>query len=125
MTQNVTPRQRKAIAALLTGATKQDAAAAAGVKRRTVYRWLQQDAFVAALRDGERDTVDALSRELVNLATDAVAVLRELVEGGESDHVRLRAVSIVLSNLLKLRELATLETRMCELEMGVYGKAKT
>src|SRR4051812_8522114 len=74
------PAQRKAVAALIGGATVTAAAAAAGVGRSTVYRWLDADpAFVAELNRGLRDQADAARAELRALAVEALAVVRGLL----------------------------------------------
>ena len=49
MSQNVTPKQAKAIVALGNGQTVQQAAELAGVQRRTVQRWLTDPTFRAAV----------------------------------------------------------------------------
>jgi hypothetical protein len=57
----LTPEQDAAVAALLAGRTVTDAAAATGVDRTTVHRWLKKDfAFQAALNLGRRESRDAL-----------------------------------------------------------------
>ena len=54
MSENVakrmTPRQRKALTALLAGARWKEAAAVAGVSERTVHRWREQEAFAFELQ---------------------------------------------------------------------------
>jgi len=59
----VTPRQERAIRALLTGATDAEAAAAAGVSRETCNRWRHRNAdFIAAMNEA-RNTLAADFRD--------------------------------------------------------------
>jgi len=58
MTRNVTdpvltPKQRKAVEALLLTGDVSAAAKAAGVSRESLYRWLRQPLFLAAVREAE------------------------------------------------------------------------
>ena len=116
MPEKVTPRQRKAIEALLTTATVAEAARVAGVKRQTIYRWMKQDSFRAALAEAEREALESLSRALVRLGDTATKTLDAAMRGAESESVRVRASDIVLSRLLQLRELVDLHKRVEALE---------
>jgi len=111
-----TPRQRRAIAALLATGDKNDAAEQAGVSRRTLYRWMHQDEFRAELVQAETAALDELSRQLVRLAALAVETLERAMANAETDGQRIRAADIVLSRLLQLRELVSIETRLAALE---------
>lgn len=120
---NLTPRQHKAIAALLVAPTVQGAATIAGVGERTLYRWLKEQAFLLALRDAERAAVEAAGRRLLVLQEAAVATFERLLDERVDvpDSVRLRAAQAVLDNFFRLRELQTNEERLAELERLVYG----
>jgi transposase-like protein len=119
MTKNVTPRQRKAIESLLTQADVKAAAQAANVSRTTIYRWLRQDHFKQALAEAERQALESLSRALVRLGEKATATLENAMAGAASDSVKVRAANVVLSRLLQVRELITLEDRVSELEIAL------
>ena len=122
MSENVTPRQRRAIEALTTTGQVTDAAKAAKVARRTVYRWMREDAFRGALAEAEAEALAALSRELVGMGTDATATIRAtMADKTASPTVRLRAADIVLGRLLQLRELVALEDRVQALEDKIGG----
>ena len=122
MTENVTeekdlsPGQLKAIEALLTCGNAVAAAKAAGVARRTLYRWMQDPLFVDALRAAEADAVKGLSRLLAGLGESAGLALSDALAPGQKITVRLRAAEIVFGNLLRLRELVDLEARITALE---------
>src|SRR5262245_2091881 len=64
--------QTAALDALLAGQTVTAAAAAAGVDRSTLHRWLRSDhAFVAALNAARRQMHDAMQVKLFTLAEKA------------------------------------------------------
>jgi phage terminase small subunit len=117
MPDNLTLKQRRAVTALLTQPDTTAAARSAGASRDTLYRWLAEPAFQAALRDAEADALAAVSRRLVRLA-DAAATTLETAMRDEATPAatRVRAADAVLSRLLQLRELVTLEERVRELE---------
>jgi hypothetical protein len=117
-----TPRQRKAIEALLTTGDKSAAARAAQVRRSTIYRWLRQPHFQAALAEAEAEALVSLSRTLVRLGDKAGRTLESAMDDPDAalSH-RIRAADIVLSRLLQLRELVDLEARVCELERKLAG----
>ena len=119
----LTTRQGKAVAALLTSGDVPSAAAAVGVDKATLYRWMRQPAFLEAVRTAEAGALDELSRSLVRLGRTAAGTLE--VAMGDSTApwpTRVRAADAVLGRLLQLRELATLatlEARVAELERSV------
>lgn len=122
MTRNVTdsilsPRQRKAVEALLVTGDVSAAAKEAGVSRESLYRWLKQPAFLEAVREAEARALDELSRLLVRLGRSAATTLAKAMGDAETPAAtRVRAADVVLARLLQLRELATLEARVADLE---------
>ena len=116
-TRGLTPRQRTAVAALLTTGEVTAAAQAAGVSRETLHRWLKQPAFLEAVRAAEAEALDELSRSLVGLGREARATLAAAMQDPSAPWAtRVRAADASLGRLLQLRELATLEARVAELE---------
>jgi phage terminase small subunit len=117
MYENLTPKQRKAIEALLTCGDVSSAARAAGVSRDTVYRWAKKDNFLDALRAGTSQALDDLSRLLLSLGETAISTLRIAMEDDSIPaNTKVRAADIVFSRLLQFRELVSLEERVSELE---------
>ena len=115
--QQLSPKQRKAVEALLTTGEVKAAAAAAGIHRDTLHRWLKEPIFLAAVRQAEAVALDELSRVLVGLGRTAVATISKAM----SDPItpvatRVRAADVALARLLQLRELAQLEARVQALE---------
>lgn len=122
MSEKVTTRQRKAIRALLEHGDIGSAAKAAGVTRQTLYRWRKQERFKRALAEAEKEALESLSRALVRLGEKATATLEEAMDGAEKESTKVRAADIVLSRLLQLRELVTLEERVSELEKRLQAR---
>ncbi len=113
----LTPKQRKAVEALLTTGDATAAAQAAGIARDTLYRWLRQPVFLGAVRAAEAQALDDLSRMLVRLGRTAAGTLAKAMSDAATPMtVKVRAADATLGRLLQLRELATLEARVAELE---------
>jgi AcrR family transcriptional regulator len=96
--RNETGKHERAITALVAGATMQAAAAAAGVDRTTLWRWMREDAmFIWAYNQARADQRDAVQAELRSLAADALAVVRGMLQDDEAPPaLRLRAAMAVL-----------------------------
>ncbi len=113
----LTPKQRRAVAALLTTGDVAAAAKEAGCGKVTLYRWMKQPAFLAVVREAEASALDELSRMLVRLGRTAAGTLAKAMgDSATPAATRVRAADAVLGRLLQLRELATLEARVAELE---------
>ncbi len=120
MADNLTLKQRKAVTALLTEPDTTAAAKAAGVSRDTLYRWLAEPAFQAALRDAEAKAIAAVSRSLVRLAERAATTLDgAMTDPAAASSTKVRAADIVLARLLQVRELVDLEARVHDLEARI------
>lgn len=117
------PRQRRTIPVLLSTRSIQDASQMSGVPIRTIMRWLNEPIFKAALISAEDQVIDSTVRRLIDMSTQATDLLSSFMEDDDkNDGVRLRAAQTVLDNLLKMRELRTLDDRLAELEKKVFGK---
>ncbi len=113
----LSPKQRRAVEALLATGEAAAAAREAGVARDTLYRWLKQPAFLAEVRKAEAAALDELSRLLVRLGRTAAATLAKAMSDPAAPYpTRVRAADAALSRLLQLRELAQLEARVQALE---------
>ena len=116
----VTPKQRQFIQALLACGDVVSACEEATVSRSTAYRWMQEPAFMSALREAEREALLATSRRLVRLGGKAVQVLEDTLGDVEAPAaVRVRAADSVLTKLLQLRETVDLEERIAALEAAI------
>ena len=114
---NLSPKQRRAIRALIeTGDTAQ-AAQGAGVGRTTVYRWMTQPAFMAELKGAELQAIESLGRGMISLSDDVLAVWREaMIADGVPWTVKQQAANNVAGHILRYRELIDLEQRLSSLE---------
>jgi len=120
----ITPRQSIAIERLLNGGTVQGAAEAAGVSRKTVYKWLSIPAFQEAINSAQAEAMARLSRALIALGGSAIETLGETMsDKTQSPAVRVRAADIVTGRLLTMRESVEFEARLAELEKqaGING----
>lgn len=109
-------KQLAAIEALLTFATRKDAAQAAGVDRKTLQRWLANPTFAAELRAAESAVMDEASRRLLSIANDALTVIDETLKDTTiPPSVRLRAAESILDRLAAWQD-RDLERRIVALE---------
>lgn len=115
--QTLTTKQRRAIEGLLLAGNVAGAAEHAGCTRDSIYRWMKQPAFAQVLCEAEATAVDAVSRRLIRLADTAADTLdAAMTDAATPPAVRVRAASAVLGHVLQIRELATVEARLTELE---------
>ncbi len=113
----LTGKRRKAVEALLSTGEVSAAARESGIHRDTLHRWLKEPAFLQAVREAEAAALDELSRLLVRLGRTAAATLAKAMSDPATPWAtRVRAADASLGRLLQLRELATLEARVTELE---------
>ncbi len=116
-TGELTTKQQRAVQTLLTAKSIGDAAALAHVGERTLFRWLTEPAFRAALSVAEGDLLDAATRRLLGLQDKAIETFESVLDSEEANlAVRLKAAGQVLDYLLKMRELRNVEHRLTALE---------
>ncbi len=119
----MTPRQQKALAALLTSPSKAAAAKAAGIAPRTLRDYLADPAFQAAYRDAFGNMVEDATRQAQQAISPALSTLREIVEDKEEDaQARISAARAILSHGLKLTETVDILNRLQELENAMEGE---
>src|SRR3712207_516344 len=106
-------KQQQAIAALLGSRNVEAAAKAAGIGERTLWRWMAEPEFAAALSAAEGAAIDAATRRLVHMQDGAIDTLQSVLDDPRATAtVRLRAATAVLDYLLRLRELRNIEARL-------------
>ncbi len=103
------------IAALATGATRQEAATRAGLSKTTVYRRLADPAFRRRVSAAWSELIDAAVGRLADATTEACQTLRDLL-GADSESVRLAAARGILELAHKYHESAELAERIAVLE---------
>ncbi|AMV23772.1 hypothetical protein VT84_05125 [Gemmata sp. SH-PL17] len=112
-----------AAVALATGKTAAEAATAANVSERTIQNWRRESAFTAMVADLRGQMVARACGELADAMTEAAKALRGLL-GSPTEGIQLRAASEILSQGLKVMELAELRGKLEELERRLEGGAK-
>ena len=111
----LTTLQRKAIPIILASKTISEGVKKAGIKRETFYQWIRDPGFKAEFIQQRQEIIDLALHELKTSASEAVSVLRELLQA-EGEGVRLRTAQAILENVLKSIEIENLEKRIEELE---------
>ena len=113
----LTAKQAKGLEALLDGANIQDAAAAAGVNRKTLARWLQEPAYWKLYQVNSRRGLELAARRLTGKLDTAVDMLASVMEDDEAPAgVRLRAAQHVIDSSLRLLDATDIQDRLAALE---------
>ena len=121
-TDQLTPKQHKTIAALLSEPTIEKAAAKVGVGERTLHTWLHEPAFAAAYRAARREAVSQAVARLQQVSTHAVTVLVNVMANTSTPPAtRVAAAKTVLEMAIKAVELEDLAARLDALEQRMGG----
>ncbi len=113
----LTPKQHKALAALLAEPTVAAAAAKVRVGERTLHTWLQEPAFSDAYRTARRHAVGQAIARLQQTSTEAVNVLHYLMcNPGTRAATRVAAARTILDTAIRAVELEDLAQRLATLE---------
>ncbi len=123
MTDNgrkITPRQERAIVALIQQPTIREAADSLKVNEVTVYRWLRDRDFQAAYRQARLEVVRQATARLQQACGQAVQTLVDVQnETDSSASVRVSAAKAVLDLAYKAVEIEDLDERLRALEEKV------
>jgi len=115
--KNLTPKQQKAIVALLSNSTIEKAAVDAGISERTLYRWLNDPCFRDECRKSRRQLFSQSMGRIQKLASHAVTQLAMTIANpGVKDSVRVTASRTVLENARLSVELDDMNERLDQLE---------
>lgn len=118
--EKLTRKAEQAVAALLQFPTIPEAAKAAGVSERTLYCWLQEEAFREQYRSARAELVRHAVKMVQKASGEAVEVLRIVINNPESSpSSRVSAAKTVLELALKAVELEELESRLVALEARI------
>jgi transcriptional regulator with XRE-family HTH domain len=105
------------IDALVTGMTQIEAAAAAGVSRATVQRWLRLPMVRQALHDAQAAAVEEAATAAVARMRAAVETIEKVMSDGDAPaQVRLSAARELLAAGGRLYELTVFGERLTRLE---------
>ena len=119
----LTTRQKKAIAALLSQPDAKAAAKRARVGYRTIMRWLaENEQFKRALTKAEGAAIDEAGRLLLTGQKAALKTLYELMTGGQSENTRRLAAVAWVDFALRYRDIWNFEERLQAIEQKVGVK---
>ena len=114
--EHLSPKQEKAIAALITSKTLEEAAQKVGVHPRTLHRWRAEDPlFEVEYRSARRQALDEGVASLQAGLSEAVTVLRECLSE-RNPHVRIRAALGLIEHGLAAHASFELDERLKALE---------
>lgn len=119
----MTPKQQKALQALLTCPTKRAAAAEAGVDEKTLRRYLADPVFQKEYRRAFQSLVTEATREAQKTLSPAIIALKSIMEDEEeSAGSRISAARSLLGFGMKLIEVTDIVARLDELEAAIGGE---
>lgn len=116
--QNLTNKQLKAIPLVLEARSIVVGVKKARISKTTFYGWLKDPEFKAEFVLQRQELVDLALHELKMATSEAVSVLRGLLNA-EGESVRLRTATAILDNVLKSIEMENLEKRVEALERSL------
>jgi len=113
-------KQEEAIAALLTQRNIEEAAYSAGIRTRTLLRWLKLPEFSAAYRQARRAAFgQAIGRLQQATSAAATTLLKTMIDASTPASVRVRAADSIFNHAAKAIEIDDIEARVQELERAV------
>lgn len=118
------PKQQQAVIALLQHPNVEAAAKAVGIGERTLWRWIAEPEFAAAVSAAEGAAIDEATRRLVQMQTSSLDVLQAVLDDRRVPiAIRMRGAGMAIDFMLKLRELRNVEARLAALE-AAYTNAQ-
>jgi hypothetical protein len=116
-------KQQKCLAALLTEPTVTAAAAKVGVGERTVHTWLSEPVFADAYRRARREAVRVAIGRLQQVSAGTVAVLvNVMADKATPAATRVNAAKAVIEYSLKSVEIEDLAARIEALEAATHAQ---
>ena len=114
---DLSPKQSKAITALLEEPTMKKAAAAAGINEATLWRWLQTPAFRKAYAEARRKVVQQGMARIQRYTSEAASVLYQIMNDiDKPPYTRVAAANSIIDNAGKATELDDYHERIAEIE---------
>ncbi len=115
--EKLTPKQERALVALLDCGEIKKAAEIAEVGEVTLWRWLQAPDFQARYRAARRQLVETAIAQLQSDCTTAARVLREVAEDKEAPaSSRVAAARAIIEQSVSAVQLTDLQERLEEVE---------
>jgi transposase len=111
----LTARQERVLAAILQTPSVESAAKRAGVSRGTIYNWMGNPTFKAALSRRQAELFGAALGQLKMATAAAVKRLADLV-AAKDDRLALMAAREILGTALRAHEAVDVEQRLADIE---------
>lgn len=122
----MTPKQNKALAALLTASSKTEAAQAAGISPRTLRDYFADPVFRQEYQKAFSGLIEDATRQAQRTIAPALAALQEILENNEeSAQARISASRSILEFSLKLTEATDILMRLDDLERHVVREQES
>lgn len=118
----LTPKQVKAIAAIIASPSYEQAAQKTGVTSRQMRRWRHDPVFAAALKEAQGELIEDACRILLIAARPAAQRLLRIMASGD-DGKALRAAAVLLAEAHKWHSLNDIEARLLALEHEISTQA--
>lgn len=109
------------LASLASGMTHAEAAQAASVSTKTVQRRVAEGDFSSEVTRRRREQVEQVTGQLTRLSVRAADTLEAALDD-DAASIRLKAVDLTFSWLVRLRREADLEQRIAEIEQELAGE---
>jgi hypothetical protein len=121
--KTLTAKQEKALASLLSLGEVRAAAKDSGVGETTLWRWLKDETFAMAYREGHRKLLEAGAAALTANTSKASKVLLEVAEDKQAPaSARVAAARAIIDGATKAVETLDLLPRVAELEKFIADK---
>jgi hypothetical protein len=118
-------KQEEAIAALLTQRNVEEAARAAGIGARALFRWLKLPEFQNAYRQARREAFgQAVARLQQRTSAAATTLLKIMIDPGTPASVRVRTADSIFNHATKAIEIEDIQARRSELERAAEESKK-
>jgi transposase-like protein len=115
--QKFAGKKEKAILALLTSRSVEEAARTANVPPRTLYRWMKEPGFDAEYRAARRAAYgQAVARLQQGTSAAATTLLKTMIDPSTPASAKIRAAEAIFNHAAKALEIEDLEARVVELE---------
>jgi hypothetical protein len=116
-TGRLTAKQERAIIALISSPSVEEAAKAAGISKSTIFKWFQDEGFQSTYRAARGDLVRHAIAQAQAACSEAVAVLREIMNNVDTlASTRVSAAKTLLETSIKAVELEDIVARIEKLE---------
>lgn len=113
----MTPKQQKALLALLENPTKEKAAAASGITPKTLRAYLADPVFQSEYRKAFANMVEDATRQAQQTLRPALSTLKEIMEDEDiAPAARIQACRTALEYAIRLTDQNDLAERLTALE---------